>query len=125
LRILRFAVSGCVSTGTHVVVALLLGRLGIGSGLANGGAFCVALVVSWFLNTVWTFGQAPSRAQLVRFALVSLVGLAATMAIAEAVRALGGADLMGIAVVVLVVPVVTFLLHSRWTYAERDAGTLR
>lgn len=118
MRLVRFAVSGLVSTATHVVVALALGGLGFGPGLANGGAFCVALIVSWYLNTVWTFGKAPGRAQLARYAAVSALGLAATMTIAELVRAAGGTDLMGIGVVVLLVPVLTYTLHARWTFAR-------
>jgi hypothetical protein len=39
------------------------------------------------------------------------------MTIAELVRAAGGTGLMSIAVVVLVVPVFTYSLHSRWTFA--------
>jgi len=118
MRIARFAVAGLLSTGTHVAVALALANLGFGPGLANGCAFCVALIVSWYLNTVWTFGKSPARAQFVRYAAVSALGLAITVAIAEAVRLAGGTDLAGIAVVVLLVPAVTYTLHAVWTFAR-------
>jgi putative flippase GtrA len=117
MRIVRFAIAGLVSTGTHVAVALVLGGLGLGPGLANGGAFCVALIVSWYLNTVWTFGKAPARTQLARYSAVSALGLVATIGIAELVRAAGGTDLAGIGAVVLLVPAFTYTLHARWTFA--------
>ncbi|GLQ53711.1 GtrA family protein [Devosia nitrariae] len=118
MRIARFAAAGLISTGTHIAVALSLTYLGWGPGLANGCAFCVALLVSWYLNTVWTFGQSPARAQFARYTAVSALGLVATVAIAELVRTAGGTDLMGIAVVVLLVPVMTYSLHAIWTFAR-------
>lgn len=118
MRIARFAATGLLSTGTHIAVALFLTNLGWGPGLANGCAFCVALIVSWYLNTIWTFGRSPARAQFFQYAAVSALGLVATVAIAEAVRMAGGTDLMGIAVVVLLVPAMTYSLHAMWTFAR-------
>lgn len=118
MRVARFAVSGLISTGTHIAVALSLTSLGWGPGPANGGAFCVALIISWYLNTVWTFGKSPARAQFARYAAVSVLGFLATVTIAELVRMAGGTDLLGIAVVVLLVPAMTYSLHAMWTFAR-------
>ena len=84
--------------------------------IANGFAFVVATLVSYLINTVWTFGEQVEHRTLVRFILVSIVGLMLSIVIAGACERVGLNNLKGVLMVVLMVPPLTFLLHSVVTY---------
>lgn len=115
--LLRFAIVGVAATATHVVVAwLALRALDLDPAPANGLAFVTANALSYAGNTAWSFQARPAPRNGARFVLVSLAAMAATMAIAAAVRSAGGHDALGIALVVLLVPPATYLAHRHFTY---------
>ncbi len=115
--LMRFGVSGAISTAVHVIVAIALIELfGAGSVLANAVAFCTATPCSYLLNTLWSFSARVHRTSLARFLPVSVFGLLLTTLVARTVEHLGGNHWVGIAAVVLIVPPTTFLLHRYWTY---------
>jgi len=115
----RFAVSGVLVTGVHVVIAAgLIGLAGASPEAANAMAFTAATLLSYAINTLWTFSRPLQGQALLRFIAVSLLGLALTVAIAALAEAHGLSYWLGIAGVVCAVPPVTFLLHKAWTYRE-------
>lgn len=117
IRVLRFGVSGTLVTGLHAVIAMtLIERAGASSMWANVIAFACATGCSYLLNTLWSFSSSPALANLWRFAMVSLGGLGLTALVAHASEAAGGGPALGIAMVVCVVPPVTFVAHRWWTY---------
>jgi len=117
----RFAVSGAFVTAFHVVIAAtLIGLLQVSPELANGTAFILASVLSYAINTLWSFSRPLHGITLVRFVAVSLFGLALTVAISGLAELYGLNYWLGIAGVVLAVPPVTFLLHKAWTYREDE-----
>ncbi|KAI3592647.1 hypothetical protein D9X30_2384 [Cupriavidus sp. U2] len=117
VRLVRFGVSGVIATGIHVAVATpLIYLLHASQVSANGVAFVVANIASYLLNTLWSFGATPSRDSYVRFLIVSLLGLGLTLAISAGAQALGLGYWAGLAVILSVVPAVTFVLHRAWTY---------
>lgn len=119
----RFAVCGAFITAFHVVVAASLIRLlQAAPPLANAAAFVLATVLSYGLNTRWSFSRPLRGATLVRFAAVSLAGLALTLAISGLAEAQGLHYGLGIAGVVCSVPPLTFLLHKAWTYGAGPDG---
>lgn len=118
-RAFKFALTGLFVTGVHVALAIALMEFsGVGPGLANGTAFASSALLSYAINTVWSFSEKPGCENLRRFVAVSALGGVLAVAVAEAVADLGHGYLSGIVVVALTVPPVTFLLHSRWTYAR-------
>jgi putative flippase GtrA len=117
VQVARFGVSGIGATLAHFVVATALVEFGVLSPtLANGAAYTCATVLAYFVNTVWSFGRTPHGRSFGRYVLVSLFGVTLTMAVASIAQALGAHYLLGILAVVLTVPLVTFVLHVRWTY---------
>jgi putative flippase GtrA len=120
--VLRFAVSGGLATATHVLVFVLLVEwLAVRPVLAAAPAFMVALFVSYGMNYHWTFSASGlHRVLLPRFVVVALLGLALNLGITYAVVDVahywyGYALLM----VVLLVPLVTFLLSKFWVFKEQ------
>ena len=117
VRLFRFGVSGVIATGIHVAVATPLIYLLHASQVgANGVAFVVANIASYLLNTLWSFGATPTRDSYFRFLIVSLLGLGLTLGISAGAQALGLGYWAGLATILSVVPVVTFVLHRTWTY---------
>ena len=115
----RFAVVGGAATATHLAVGLLLAEgLGMAPFWANFLAFSAAVFVSYFGNLIWTFDMAAAGfGRLPRFVVVSLCGLAANQAIVFATVTMAGWSYrVALAIVLLVVPVLTYLANRQWVF---------
>nr|WP_218583365.1 GtrA family protein [Pseudomonas atagonensis] len=116
-RGLRFAVTGLFVTALHALVAVLfINLIADQPPLANGVAFAVATVVSYVINTTWSFSARLHGKTLMRFMLVSAGGFLLAMFVAWAAQIAGLHYLLGIAAVALTIPAFTFVLHNFWTY---------
>jgi putative flippase GtrA len=115
----RFAVVGGAATATHLCVGLLLAEtLGLAPFWANLWAFAAAVLVSYFGNLVWTFGMtSEGLGRLPRFVALALCGLAANQAIVFAAVTMAGWNYrVALAIVLLVVPVLTYLGSRQWVF---------
>ncbi len=83
---------------------------------ANGLAFVVSTLFSYLLNTLWSFSRPLSGDTLRRFIVVSIIGCLLAMGISGLASHAGLDYLPGIGLVVLMVPPMTFVMHSLWTY---------
>ncbi|AQV93082.1 GtrA family protein [Cupriavidus necator] len=118
-RFTRFLVSGATSTGVHVgITVTLVTTLATSPVTANCVAFLCATACSYLLNTLWSFSSRLRNRTLGRFAGVSLLGLGLTMGISWTAQTLGASYWAGLAWVVLIVPVFTYLAHRAWTYRD-------
>ncbi|QUE92953.1 GtrA family protein [Pseudomonas sp. SCA2728.1_7] len=116
-RGVRFAVTGLFVTALHALVAILfINFISPLPPLANGVAFAVATLVSYVINTTWSFSARLHGRTLLRFLLVSVCGFWLAMFVAWAAQIAGFHYLLGIAAVALTIPAFTFLLHNFWTY---------
>ncbi|KPU50605.1 gtrA-like family protein [Pseudomonas fluorescens] len=116
-RGVRFAVTGLFVTALHALVAILFINFVIAKPpLANGVAFAVATVVSYVINTTWSFSARLHGSTLMRFMLVSFGGFLLAMLVAWAAQMAGLHYLLGIGAVALIIPAFTFVLHNYWTY---------
>ncbi len=113
----RFAISGLLVTSLHILVAAgLIKLLASSAPLANGIAFIVATVFSYTVNTLWSFSTAPHGKNLFRFICVAIIGCFLAVGVSAIAAQFGLHYLIGIGMVVMVVPPVTFMLHRFWTY---------
>ncbi|WP_338801047.1 GtrA family protein [Pseudomonas sp. RSB 5.4] len=116
-RGLRFAMTGLFVTALHALVAVLfINFVAPQPPLANGVAFAVATVVSYVINTTWSFSARLHGKTLLRFMLVSGGGFLLAMFVAWAAQIAGLHYLLGIGAVALIIPAFTFVLHNFWTY---------
>ncbi|MFO1434320.1 MAG: GtrA family protein [Candidatus Competibacteraceae bacterium] len=114
---LRFAFSGLLVTGLHVLVVVAFIQVVLPAPpLANGVAFVVANFFSYLINTTWSFSKPLHGKSFIRFFLVSLIAFSLTIAISGAAQYYGLHYWYGIIFVVCTVPPITFLLHTFWTY---------
>ncbi len=114
---IKFAVTGVGSTLIHVVVAtILISLLNSSTQFGNGVAFVIATIFSYTVNTLWSFSNTLSRRTALRFIITSFGGLILTILISTAAEMLGLDYRAGIGLVVISVPVYSYLAHSLWTY---------
>ncbi|WP_350598127.1 GtrA family protein [Pseudomonas sp. 65/3-MNA-CIBAN-0223] len=114
---LRFALTGLLVTALHAVVAVLFINFVMPlPPLANGVAFAVATVVSYLINTTWSFSARLRGRTLLRFMTVSGAGFLLAMLVAWAAQVAGLDYLLGIGAVAVTLPAFTFVLHIFWTY---------
>jgi putative flippase GtrA len=118
-QFLRFAVVGAIATAVHAAVfSVLVETTPIDPVVATCIAFAVAFVAGFTLNRAWTFGsRASPAAQLPRYLVVQLAGLALNAAImAFAVHAQRWSPYAGLALAIVLVPPVTFALARGWAF---------
>nr|WP_225927511.1 GtrA family protein [Pseudomonas ekonensis] len=116
-RGLRFAVTGLFVTALHALVAVLIIRfVSPRPPVANGVAFAMATVVSYAVNTAWSFSARLHGKTLLRFMSVSAGGFLLAVFVAWSAQVAGLHYLLGVAAVALTVPAFTFVLHNVWTY---------
>lgn len=113
----RFALVGVAATLIHAMVAMgLIERWALHPGAANGAAFVVANLASYVANTCWSFKARMRLHNWGRFVVVSFAAWVLTVAIASAVAEAGGHYLLGIALVIALIPVLTYVAHQKYTY---------
>jgi putative flippase GtrA len=121
-RFTRFAVVGALATAVHTLVftaAIELAR--VEPVLANGIAFSVAVLVGYALNRRWTFAaHGAGHAQLWRYVVAALIGLAWNSAIMFAVvHGARWSPYAGLALIVVLVAPLTFALNQFWVFRRR------
>lgn len=121
-RFLCFAVVGLVATLVHVtVVTVLVELFAVSAVTASVPAFLLAMLCSYIANRRWTFqADGAHHEQLPKYALVSAAGLGLNVLImyvvVEVMHRWYGS---GLALVVITVPMVTYLLNRNWTFGAK------
>ncbi len=118
-RLIKFTVVGVSIAVFHYSAAVLLVEWGgVQPALANSAAFLAAAVLSYTLQTLWTFESRFTARNAVRFVLVLVAGVVVSWGTSTAVGALGLPYRVGVIIVLFLIPGLNFLLHHFWTYAE-------
>lgn len=116
-RVMRFTLTGIFITTLHFVIAIIfIEHIAPNPSLANGVAFAFATSVSYLINTTWSFSGQLDGKTLIKFLTVSILGFFLSILIAWVFQELGFSYLSGICAVALTIPLITFLLHTFWTY---------
>jgi putative flippase GtrA len=115
---LRFGLVGVANTGVHAVIVITLMEVFAPPAfVANGVAFFFANLMSYALNSRFTFRIPLSFLGYRRFLFVSLVSLALTLLITSLVELIGWHYGIGLALAILVVPVLNYLVMKIWAFA--------
>lgn len=115
---IRFGLVGVANTVVHAgIVIALMEALAPPAFVANGVAFVFANLMSYGLNSRFTFKTPVSFTGYWRFLLVSLVSLALTLLITSVVEYLGWHYGVGLVMVILMVPILNYLVMKIWAFA--------
>jgi putative flippase GtrA len=127
-RLLGFGLVGGLATLIYAVLVIMLAELlAVSATLAAVLAFILATLVSYLGHSRWVFvdrieGQDP-YGRLGRFYGVTLVSFGFNVGGMYLINEVAGWYYgWGVAFSCLVVPLVTFWLHNRWTFGERNHG---
>jgi putative flippase GtrA len=124
-RAVRFGITGVFVTACHACYAVAAIELdGWTPPVANGYAFTFATLVSYLLNTRWSFSRPVCGRSFARFWMVCSLGLMQSIGVSWAVERAGLPYPVGIGLITLTVPPVSFVLHSLWTYRDSPAECL-
>lgn len=116
-RFLRFLVVGAGAAVCYLgTLALVVD--GLGGSLFAGltAAFAVGTLVSYLGNTLWSFGALMAPDNMVRFLVVTLLGLGANLGIGWLLEQMGLHHLLIGLIILVVVPLLNFVGHHFWTY---------
>lgn len=93
-RVLRFGTVGLLNTGLGYSVILAGLSLGLGDIAANAAGFATGLLLSFILNSRWTFDRSAGYRSgvAVRYVLVLAAAYATNLAVVMAARAVGVID---------------------------------
>lgn len=115
-----FSGIGLLNTLIHLsVVVALVDGVAVHPVPANALAFVVANTFSFFANTRWSFRNTPSVARYTRFLLVSVAGLALTVLLSGLAAAAGWHYLVGVGLICVALPLLSFFTHRSWTFSDR------
>lgn len=115
---IRFALVGATNTAVHAgIVIMIMEVFSPPAAMANAVAFIFANMISYVLNSRFTFGTPISFTGYRRFLMVSLVTLVLTLLITTAVEYAGLHYGVGLAMVILIVPVLNYLVMKIWAFA--------
>ena len=116
-KIVRFSGIGVINTLIHTaIVVLSIEGFGLHPAFANAIAFVVANTFSYWANRHWNFKGEMSLLQYGRFLAVSLAGLAVTVLVSSLAAWAGWHYLVGLGLVFVALPALTFKLHWQWTF---------
>lgn len=118
-QVVRFIITGVVTTGVHVLTAFsFLALVSPSQVYANGVAFAVANTFSYIVNSLWSFSKPLHGKRWLRYIAVSGIGFSGTIGIAYLAEQLGLSPQLGILMVVCVMTPISFVLHRSWTFRD-------
>jgi putative flippase GtrA len=119
-----FCLVGVVNTLLNIIIYRILIAIGVYYWIAWPVGYCVGLINSYILNSVWTFAQAEGikdLAKFARFVVVNVFALGAgqgavLLSVESGMLSEENAVLPAVAVSV----VVNFTGNKLWTFADRE-----
>jgi putative flippase GtrA len=125
-QFIRFSFIGLLNTGIHFCIALLCIKgfylenhlIIMKPTTANGVAFSMATVFSYFLNTLWSFSSEINHKNLLRYVCVALSGLIVTVLLARLAELIGLSSINGVVLIICTLPFFNFGMHKWWTYQK-------
>lgn len=116
---LKFGTIGVLNTLLHsAIVVLAYGSLGIPVIIAHIIAFWLVNAFSYLLNTYLVFCKPVSLSGYLKFIAVSSFSLAATISVATLCELAGLDYRIGLVIVILVSPPVTYILQKVFTFQK-------
>lgn len=122
-RSARFVVVGTIAAGASYGAFTLMFVLGMHYLFAAGFAYGVGVLISFALNTVYTFAKPPSGSRLAKFTLVHLALMGGGMVLlALLVERVGLAPLLAQAIALALRVPLSFLANRTWVFGTQPGA---
>jgi putative flippase GtrA len=123
LKLVRFGMTGLSSSLLYALLVSLLLRIPDGMVLAHCIAYALAIPYSYFAQRGFTFRSSQSHAiSFPRFVLTNILGFLLSTAIVATAVALKIPAMIAIALVVIVVPLISYLCMNAWVFPNRSSA---
>jgi len=117
-QLLLFGLIGCVNTLIHGgVLVLMVECWFVDVTVSHFFAFCVANLLSYLMNSLLTFRVGLTLRRYIRFFVASLLSLGMTVLLSWVADAFGLHYLIGFGLIVLLVPLLSFLVMKFWAFS--------
>lgn len=118
-KFIRFGGVGILNTAIHTVVAILaVETLSVWPPVGQALGFITSNLFSYIVNALVTFRMPVSLAGYVKFLSISLTTLLVALALSTTVQMLGLNYLIGLALFVLLNPLISFTMHCLVTFRK-------
>lgn len=122
-RAIKFLMTGATSTAIYVGLSyVMIATRACGVVVSSVVAFITASLFSYLANTLWSFSETPTTANLAKFAAVAISGSIISATILKCAIAEGFGYWIGITLTLCFVPLMTFIAHQFWTYRQEPLG---
>lgn len=122
--LLRFGVSGAISTLAYFLLAnLLMLATGMADTICSFVAYLLSLILSYGLQSRFTFRVATgSRGQIMRFVFTAATGVViATGLVQVCNELLGWPSVIATALVCILIPVANFIAFRWWVFVDTQS----
>ena len=114
----KFGLVGLINTLIHAVILFAAVEVSkLHPVVGNFMAFLGANMVSFIMNSYWTFKTAPEVRRYGKFLTSSLLALGLTLGIAGIFEFLGFHYGLGFLCIILLVPALNYWMLKRWAFA--------
>ncbi|MBO9680890.1 MAG: GtrA family protein [Acidovorax sp.] len=124
-KLFRYGVVGIIGAVTHMSTLFLLVELHVATPVvATTMGFLLALITSYWINRLWTFGYKGSYwSSMARYGIVSFIGLGLNILIIKlCTDVLGLWYGWGAFAAVVAVALNNFVLNNIWTFSHRPSS---
>lgn len=117
MRFIKFFIVGLLNTAVHfVLLSLLVSNYGMEPEISNVLAFAATNMISYVLNTYWTFKAKAALPHYVRFLASSLMGLFLSYAIMKVAILIGWNYQIGFAAQCVLMPLTNYILIKYFVF---------
>lgn len=120
-----FSIIGVINTIIHFFVVVSLVELADFHPVpSNVAGFILANTFSYWANSRWNFKTYISSQRYAKFLTVSVLGLIITIFMSSLAELLDLHYLYGVLFIFIAMPILTFIMHYKWTWGQdrRDFG---
>ncbi|AJS60348.1 GtrA family protein [Paenibacillus sp. IHBB 10380] len=126
LPLIKYAIVGGLGTGIHFAVLIMLVELwNMNPVVSSIIGFIVVLIISYFLNRIWTFENQQSgyAKQFMKYVIVSCAGMFInTLIMYVTVEWLSISYIVGQLISTVVVPIHNYIWNRRWTFTPETTS---
>lgn len=116
-RFAIFCIIGVINSLAHsVIVICAVELITLNPVTANIMAFISTNILSYFMNSKWTFALSPTLLGYGKFLLASASGLFITVAFSSLAELMEWHYLIGLFLIIVIMPFLTFFVYKAWVF---------
>jgi len=117
LTFIKFSLTGVLNTFNYIaLISILLNFSKLNLFFSNAISYTIATIISYYINSIWTFNRKVSTKNMSKFILVCLIGLIISSIISHIIDLNNLNNYIGVVLIVFTNTTLIFTLHKYWTF---------